>query len=274
MARRAGRRASSTSTAGASCWRGSCVETRRPTIRSGADRRARSGSARDGATARSGRAGGSCFVNERGDDRGGGLLMQSQKIDLDHRRFREIVRGKIKQNLRKYITQGEMIGKKGKDMVSIPLPQIDIPHFRYGDKQPGGVGQGDGDAGRRARAGRAEAGRRAGRRSARRAPARGRGHAGGARRRSSARSSSCRASSPRATSASSRGRTSTPASARTGPESLRHFRRTFKQALRRQIAMGTYDPKNPLIVPIRDDKRYRIVAERSRCRSRTRSSST
>ena len=44
----------------------------------------------------------------------------SQKIDQDHRRFREIVRGKIKQNLRKYITQGEMIGKRGKDFVSIP----------------------------------------------------------------------------------------------------------------------------------------------------------
>ncbi len=37
----------------------------------------------------------------------------------------------------------------------------------------------------------------------------------------------------------------------TGPESLRHFRRTFRQALRRQISMGTYDPKNPIIVPIR-----------------------
>src|SRR4029079_16107397 len=44
---------------------------------------------------------------------------------------------------------------------------------------------------------------------------------------------------------------------RTGPESLRHFRRTFKQALKRQIAMKIYDPTNPIIVPIRDDKRYR-----------------
>src|SRR5690606_3539581 len=43
----------------------------------------------------------------------------------------------------------------------------------------------------------------------------------------------------------------------TGPESLRHFRRTFKQAMRRQIASGSYDPQNPIIVPIRDDKRYR-----------------
>jgi hypothetical protein len=28
----------------------------------------------------------------------------SQRIDSDHRRFREIVRGRIKQNLRKYIS--------------------------------------------------------------------------------------------------------------------------------------------------------------------------
>ena len=40
-----------------------------------------------------------------------------------------------------------MIGKKGKDLVSIPLPQIDIPQFRYGNKGSGGVGQGDGEAG-------------------------------------------------------------------------------------------------------------------------------
>ena len=71
----------------------------------------------------------------------------SQRIDLDHGRFRQIIRGKIKQNLRKYISQGEMIARKGKDTVSIPLPQVDIPHFRFGDKQQGGVGQGEGDAG-------------------------------------------------------------------------------------------------------------------------------
>ncbi len=69
------------------------------------------------------------------------------RIDPDHRRFRDIVRGKIKQNLRKYISQGELIGRKGKDLVSIPLPQIDIPRFRFGDKQQGGVGQGEGEVG-------------------------------------------------------------------------------------------------------------------------------
>ena len=55
-----------------------------------------------------------------------------QKIERDHQRFRKIVRGKVKSNLSKYISRGEMIGKKGKDLVSIPLPQIEIPQFRYG----------------------------------------------------------------------------------------------------------------------------------------------
>ena len=48
----------------------------------------------------------------------------SLKIDQDHSRFRNIVRGKIRQNLRRYISQGEMLGRKGKDLVSIPIPQI------------------------------------------------------------------------------------------------------------------------------------------------------
>src|SRR5579862_619545 len=70
-----------------------------------------------------------------------------QKIERDHQRFRKLVRGKVKSNLSKYISRGEMIGKKGKDLVSIPLPQIDIPQFRYGQKGSGGVGQGDGQPG-------------------------------------------------------------------------------------------------------------------------------
>jgi uncharacterized sporulation protein YeaH/YhbH (DUF444 family) len=44
---------------------------------------------------------------------------------------------------------------------------------------------------------------------------------------------------------------------RTGPESLRHFRRTFREALKRQIASGSYDLGNPVIIPIKEDRRYR-----------------
>jgi uncharacterized sporulation protein YeaH/YhbH (DUF444 family) len=63
-------------------------------------------------------------------------------IEQDHLRFREIVRGRIKQDLKKYISNSEMIGRKGKDFVSIPVPQIELPSFRFGSPQ-GGVGQGD-----------------------------------------------------------------------------------------------------------------------------------
>ena len=73
--------------------------------------------------------------------------MATNKIGRDHSRFKQIVRGKIKKELRKYITKGELIGRKGKNTVSIPLPQIQLPRFRYGSQQQGGVGQGDGDVG-------------------------------------------------------------------------------------------------------------------------------
>src|SRR5882762_3203086 len=69
------------------------------------------------------------------------------KIDRDQSRFKQIVKGKIRQNLRKYVTHGEMIGRKGRDLVSIPVPQLDVPHFRYGKNGSGGVGQGDGEEG-------------------------------------------------------------------------------------------------------------------------------
>ncbi len=180
----------------------------------------------------------------------------SQRIDQDHRRFREIVRGKIKQNLRKYITQGEMIGKKGKDVVSIPLPQIDIPHFRFGSKQSGGVGQGDGQPGDSLGQGQEQPGQ---------------GKAGDKEGQHAlevdismeelAQLLGEELQLPRI---EPKGKEKIIAYKdryvgirRTGPESLRHFRRTFKQALRRQIAMGTYNPNNPDIVFVREDKRYR-----------------
>src|SRR5690606_16061897 len=69
------------------------------------------------------------------------------KIERDTGRFKQIVRGKVRENLKKYISHGEMIGRKKNDLVSIPLPQLDIPRFRFGDNGNGVVGQGDGEEG-------------------------------------------------------------------------------------------------------------------------------
>src|SRR5690606_4084098 len=48
---------------------------------------------------------------------------------------------------------------------------------------------------------------------------------------------------------------------RVGPEGLRSFRRTYREALKRQLASGTYDLARPRVVPIRDDMRYRARHE-------------
>jgi len=176
------------------------------------------------------------------------------RIDPDHNRFKEIVRGKIKQNLKRYISQGELIGRQGKNSVSIPLPQIELPRFRYGREQAGGVGQGDGDEGTPLTAG-PGAGPGAGDQPGEhilevevtleelaailgeelelpRIQPRG--------------ERTIEAATDRYTGIH-----------RSGPESLRHFKRTFKEALKRQVMSGLYNPERPVIVPIRDDRRYR-----------------
>ena len=66
-------------------------------------------------------------------------------IEQDHQRFRQIVKGRIRDDLRKFLTKGELLGREGKRYVSIPVHDIDIPTFRYGDNS-GGVGMGEGEA--------------------------------------------------------------------------------------------------------------------------------
>ena len=68
------------------------------------------------------------------------------KIEKDHQRFRQIVKGRIREDLRKFLTKGELIGKEGKHLISIPVRGIELPHFRYGDNSSG-VGAGDGKEG-------------------------------------------------------------------------------------------------------------------------------
>ena len=71
----------------------------------------------------------------------------SLKIHQDHARFRQIVKGRVRRELRKFISSGELLGREGDRVVSIPLPQVDIPRFRFGERQQGGVGQGEGELG-------------------------------------------------------------------------------------------------------------------------------
>lgn len=179
------------------------------------------------------------------------------KIERDHSRFKQIVRGKIRENLRKYVTHGEMIGRRGGDLVSIPLPQLDVPHFRYGKNGSGGVSQGDGEPGTPLGPGGQQGN--------------GKGQAGGD---PGAHILEVEVTldelaailgdelqlpriEPKGRANITQVKSRYTSVRRTGPESLRHFKRTYMEALRRQISSNAYVPDNPRVVPIRDDKRYR-----------------
>jgi uncharacterized sporulation protein YeaH/YhbH (DUF444 family) len=69
------------------------------------------------------------------------------RIERDRARFREIVRGKLRADLRKYLSTSELIGRRGERTVSIPVPQIELPRFRFGENKKSGVGQGPGEKG-------------------------------------------------------------------------------------------------------------------------------
>jgi uncharacterized sporulation protein YeaH/YhbH (DUF444 family) len=175
-------------------------------------------------------------------------------IREDQSRFKDIVKGKVKENFRRFVTQGELIGKRENEFVKIPLPQIDIPNFRYGPKQQGGVGQGQGEPGQ-------EAGE----------PGDGQGQAG-----SSPGEHILEVEmsldeladllgehlelpriQPKGAKSLESLKTKYSGIAPVGPEGLRNFKQSYKKALKRYISSGIYNPKEPAIVPIRPDFRYR-----------------
>lgn len=178
------------------------------------------------------------------------------KMETDVNRFRKIVRGKIKENLKRFISSGELIGRQGGKQVSIPLPRIALPRFEFGGKEQNGVGQGSGEPGDvlnpgQEAPGQGEAGQNAGEHSLEvdvsldelasilgeelmlpRIEDKGKKNI-------------------------SQKKFRYQGLLKNGPESLRNFKRTFKEALKRQISTGDYDPENPTIIPIKEDKRYR-----------------
>jgi uncharacterized sporulation protein YeaH/YhbH (DUF444 family) len=180
-----------------------------------------------------------------------------QRIERDLGRFRQVVRGIVKKDLRKYMTTGELIGRQGKGYVSIPVRQIEIPTFRHETRKFGGVGQGEGEAGTPLGAAEGDG--------------EGQGAAGDAPGRHvvevdvsldelaeiMAEELELPNIQPKSKDVLEADHGRFSGIHRNGPESLRHFRRTFREALKRQIASGTYDVSNPVIIPIKEDKRYR-----------------
>jgi uncharacterized protein len=178
------------------------------------------------------------------------------KMESDLNRFRKIVRGKIKGELRRFISNGDLIGRQGKKSVTIPLPRIDIPRFQFGSGEQGGTGQGEGEVGDQVGEGQ---------------PQPGEGEAGDQEGQHSLEVevtleelAEILGEELELPNIENKGKKNLEDKEykytgilKQGPESLRHFKRTYKEALKRSISSGTYDPDNPVIIPIKEDKRYR-----------------
>jgi hypothetical protein len=173
------------------------------------------------------------------------VLIAVSRIQTDVNRFRQIVRGRVREELRRHLGRQELIGREGKRLVSIPVPHLELPRFVH---DPGGQGVGQG------------------------APAEGDGAGAG----NAAGEHFLEAEFTVEELATMlgealelprirpKGRDETESRAGrysgiapVGPESLRHFKRSYRQALRRVIASGTYDPMRPRIALNRADRRYR-----------------
>jgi sporulation protein YhbH len=179
------------------------------------------------------------------------------RIEQDARRFRQIVRGHVRENLRKHMSSGELIGRQGRQLVSIPIPEIQLPQFRFGRRQAGGVGQGDGEPGTPIGYDPDQPGE---------------GDEAGylpgdhimeveVTLEELARILGDELELPNV---EPKGKENIESFVdrytgirRVGPESLRHFKRTYREALKRQISTGAYSLDRPMVIPVRDDRRYR-----------------
>ena len=181
-----------------------------------------------------------------------------QKIERDHQRFRKIVRGKVKSNLQKYISRGEMIGKKGKDLVSAsPCRRSTFRSSATARRAPAASARATATSASRSTPPQGE-------------PAGGAGDQPGGHilevdltMEEMAAILGEELALPRIEPRGKKNIVTTrdkyTGIRQAGPESLRHFKRTFKRACSRQIASGSYDPAKPMVVPIREDKQYRSL---------------
>jgi len=180
-------------------------------------------------------------------------------IKQDKSRFTNIVKGRIKKDFSKYVTKGEMIGKKEDEYVKIPIHRIDIPNFRFGSKNDQqGVGQGQ--DGQDQQQGQSQQGNK---------PGQGQkpGNNPGEHVFETEISIDDLAQILGETSELPRIEPKGKKNLKTvqnkynslapiGPKGLKHFKTTYKRALKRAISSGSYK-EGSVLVPIREDFKYK-----------------
>uniref|UniRef100_A0A7C2C3H5 DUF444 family protein n=1 Tax=Thermus islandicus TaxID=540988 RepID=A0A7C2C3H5_9DEIN len=169
-------------------------------------------------------------------------------IERDLQRFKEIVRGEVKKRAREFLTREELLGQLEGRLVSIPLPQLEVPKIVYGEPLgEGPLGAGPGSEGL--------------------GPG---GHIpvaeleleefldllGEALRLPHLR--------PKGEGEVTEEAFRYTTIARKGPRGLRHVRRTLKESLKRSLLSGHYREEDPRLTPEREDLRYKAPKTRPR----------
>ena len=190
-----------------------------------------------------------------------------RRIHEDHRDFRDVVSGRTRKELKRLIKSGQIARKRGKNgRIVINIPHIDIPHIQHGN-DGSGVGRGPGKKGD----------------VIGKDPEPGTGQAG------EDHGEGINISvdmdtvlkfmqnelelpdmKPKPTETFDQTKIVYNDISKTGPDSLRHTRRTLLETLKRMAMLGTLDdekvlPGNQtpvrLITPINSDRRYRQYRE-------------
>jgi uncharacterized sporulation protein YeaH/YhbH (DUF444 family) len=185
--------------------------------------------------------------------------MAGRRIREDHKEYLDIVKGNVKDKIRDHIKTGKRLQRRGKDFVVVGTPYIELPNFRYGNSKGKGVGNGDVEEGDEVGDGPPQ-------------PGDGDGEPGNE---SGDHIIDVGVSldyyfdmlgeelelpnmQPKDNSEIVKEVTKWNAISRHGNNSLLHKRRTLKNALKRVMSLGEYDPLDiSNMYPIKEDKEYR-----------------
>jgi|ERR1019366_5346493 uncharacterized sporulation protein YeaH/YhbH (DUF444 family) len=185
--------------------------------------------------------------------------MSSGRIGTDVERFKSIVKGKVRQDIKRFVSSESFEARQGGKVIHVPLNSLDIPKFSFGSNKQngGGVGTGDDDSLNPGQGKKKGKGNKAG----------------------------------DSEEENSFGVDFTPEELaemliqelelpnleeknsgklnqdkvkynKINPQGvIRHNKRTYLRAMSRQVSSGTYMPDNPVIIPIRSDYRYKTTSD-------------
>lgn len=178
-------------------------------------------------------------------------------IKKDQGRFKDIIKGRVRDNLKKYISQSSMTGKSEKDLIKIPIDSIDIPNFRFGkDESKEGVGQGEEGQGENGQSGNgSKPGNEVGE------------HVFEAELSVQELAEilgehlQLPALQPKGNKNLKTLSKKYSSLAPVGPAGLRKFKNTYKKALQRSISSGKYNYKNPNVIPNKPDFVFKSAKE-------------